>query len=397
MQFPTLQTLATTQVISLNEQSSLAEALSLMNKHTIRSLLVNSSQGYRLLQTKDLMAFHLQGVNFDVPLAQVLLPRALQLPPEADVQEAIKFISLHQAEQVCLVDADDQLCGIVTYTDLVQNLDPDALAESQRLGDLLRGMQLLQVNKEMPINLVLSLMQQQGVSTALISEDRVPLGVLTLSDVMRLLDANYDLFCRVDKVMSSPVSTLPEHFSVRQAINNMREKGFKRLIVVNNAKQVVGLISQQDLLNLYYSQWFGLVKQQQQDLLEKNQCLEQKSQAFTQLLEILEFPVLLLNAKGELDQFNQAAQQIFAKEKLLSGVTLQELMQGNPSAANAKAFFSKLAMGQAARTDVMFKSLTGHYQSYQLTARPLNNDASRGFMLLSFKPRQAIELTASYE
>lgn len=396
MQFPTLQSIATTQVISLNEQASLAEALGLINKHAIRSLLVNSSKGYRLLQAKDLMAFHLQGISFNVPLAQVLLPRALQLPPEADVQEAIKLISLHQAEQVCLVDADDQLCGIVTYTDLVRNLDPDSLAESQRLGDLLRGMQLLQVNKEMPISLVLGLMQQQGVNTALISEDRVPLGVLTLSDAMRLLDAGEDLSCRVDQVMSTPVSTLPEHFSVRQAISSMREKGFKRLIVVNNEKQVVGLISQQDLINLYYSQWFKLIKHQQQDLLEKNQRLEQKTQAFTQLLEMFDFPVLLLDAKGQLEQFNQAAQQIFAKEKLLLGVTLPLLMQGNPSAANAKDFFTKLEIGQAARAEVMFKSANGHYQAYQLTSRALNQDASRGFMLLSFKPRQATEFTSSY-
>ncbi|NLW04146.1 MAG: CBS domain-containing protein [Pseudomonadaceae bacterium] len=391
MPFPTLQALATTEVISLSEQASLAEALTLMNKNTIRSLLVNTSKGYRLLQAKDLMAFHLQGINFNVPLSQVLLPRALHLPPEADVQEAIKLISLHQAEQVCLIDANNKLCGIVTYTDLVQNLDPDTLAESQRIGDLLRGVQLLQVNKEMPISLVLGLMQQQGVSTALISEERVPLGVLTLSDAIRLLDKGSDLSCRVDQVMSSPVSTLPEHFSVRQAINSMRKKGFKRLVVVNDDNKMVGLISQQDLVNLYYSQWFELIKRQQQDLLENNQRLEQKSLAFAQLLEELDFPVLLIDANGQLDQFNLAAEQIFAKEKLLLGVTLQLLMQGNPSAANAADFFKKLAIGQASRAEVMFKSAKGHYQAYLMTSRPLNKDASRGFMLLSFKPRLVTE------
>lgn len=112
MQFPTLKSLATSEVISLVEQASLADALDLMNQHKIRSLLVSSSKGYRLLKAKDLMAFHLQGIKFNLPLSQVLLPRALYLPPEADIQEAIKFISLHQAEQVCLIDADDKLCGV---------------------------------------------------------------------------------------------------------------------------------------------------------------------------------------------------------------------------------------------------------------------------------------------
>lgn len=391
MQFPTLQSLATRQVISLDEQASLADALTLINQNTIRSVLVCTAKDYRLLNTKDLMAFHLQGVNFNTPLAQVMLPKVLCLPPDADVQEAIKLISLHQVEQVCLIDANNQLCGLVTYTDLVQNLDPDYLAESQRLGDLLRGVLLLQVNKEMPASLVLGLMQQQGVSTALISEGRKALGILTLSDVMRLLATNQDLSCRVDQVMSSPVSTLPEHFSVWQAVNNMREKSFKRLVVVNEEQLVVGLISQQDLVNLYYSQWFALIKKQQQDLLENNQRLEQKSLAFAQLLEELDYPALLLDAKGQLEQYNQAAKQIFTKEKIQLGVTLAELMQDNPSVANTKDFFVKLEVGQAAKTEVMFKSAKGYYQAYQLTCRHLTNNTSHGFMLLSFKPRQAIE------
>lgn len=390
MQLPTLQSLATRQVISLNEQASLTEALSLMNQHTIRSILVSTAKGYRLLQTKDLMSFHLQGIPFSVPLSQVLLPRALHLPPEANIQEAIKLISLHQAEQVCLIDTNNKLYGVVTYTDLVQNLDPDSLAESQRLGDLLRGMQLLQVNKEMPVNLVLGLMQQQGLSTALISEERIPLGVLTLSDVMRLLASGKDLSVRVDKVMSNPVSTLPEYFSVRQAINSLKEKGFKRLIVVNNEQQVIGLISQQDLVSLYYSQWFELIKKQQQELVENNQRLEHKSLAFSQLLEELDYPVLLFNVKGQLDEYNSASLQIFAQEKLVLGVTLAMLMEGNPSTANASTFFKKLETGQAVKTEVMFKSAKKYYQAYQLICRPLNA-AKRGFMLVSFKPRLAIE------
>jgi len=390
MQFPTLESLATHQVISLDEQASLADALALMNKYAIRSVLVCTAKGYRLLHTKDLMAFHLQGINFKVPLTQVMLPRALCLPPEADIQEAIKLISLHQAEQVCLVDTDNQICGLVSYTDLVQNLDPDALAESHRLGDLLRGMLLLQVNKEMPASLVLSLMQQQGVNTALISENRKPLGILTLSDVVRLLAKGQELSCRVDEVMSSPVDTLPEHFSVRQAVNTMREKSFKRLVVVNEEQLVVGLISQQDLVNLYYSQWFSLIKKQQQELLEKNQRLEQKNLVCLQLLEVLDYPALLLDTKGQLDQYNQVTQQIFAKEKLLPGVTLAELMLGNPSVANIKAVFTKIEAGQAAKAEVMFKSVKGYYQAYQLSCQPLG-DTGRGFMLLSFKPRQALE------
>lgn len=385
MQSQTLESLATRKVISLDEEASLAQALALMNQYTLRSLIITSRKGYRLLEAKNVMDFHLQGIDFNSPLSQLLLPRALQLPPEANLQDAIKYISLHQAEQVCLIDSNGQLSGLVTYTDLVQNLDPDSLAENQRLGNLLRGMELLQVNKEMPISLVLGLMQQQGVTTALVSEDRTPLGLLTLADVMRLLGAGTDLSTQVNQVMSSPVSTLPEHFTVRQAINSMHKKGFKRLVVANPQGKVVGLISQQDLVNLYYRQWFDLIKNQQQELLENNQHLKQQSLALIQLLEELDYPVLLLNNQGELDQHNQAAQSIFTKEKLLPGATLQQLMQDNPSAANIEEFFKQLELKKAAKTQVMFKSKSGHYQAYQLVSKPLSKDTNDSFILLSFK------------
>lgn len=393
MLFPTLQAIATRDVICLDETASLRQALELMNQQQIRSLLVRSVRGYKLLLSKDMVTFHLQGVAFSAPLSQVFLPPALQLPPDAGVEEAIRLISLHQAEQVCLVDSDNRLQGIVSYTDLIQSLDPETLAENQRLSDLLRGVQLLQVNKEMPVSLVLSLMQQQGVNTALISEDRVPLGVLTQTDAIRLLQSGADLAQTVERVMSSPVFTLTEQLSIRQALTTIREKGFKRLVVVDDRKKVVGLISQQDLVSIYYNQWFDLVKKQQQELKENNQRLQQKNQALTLLLDELGYPALLMSNASGIEYVNKEAVQLFARENLQPGMSIQELLSGHQPVAALEHFFDQLELGRPAQLSLLIKASSGEYQSCQLSSKPLTPHREQGFTLLSFKIRSGQEVS----
>lgn len=393
MLFPTLQAIATRDVICLDDTASLNQALELMNRQRIRSLLVRSTRGYKLLLTRDLVTFHLQGVTFTAPLSQVFLPPVLQLSPDAGVEEAIRLISIHQAEQVCLVDADGQLKGIVSYTDLIQSLDPETLAENQRLSDLLRGVQLLQVNKEMPVSLVLSLMQQQGVNTALISEDRVPLGVLTQTDAIQLLQSGADLSQTVERVMSSPVFTLTEQLSIRQALTAIREKGFKRLVVVDQQKKVVGLISQQDLVSIYYNQWFDLVKKQQQELKEKNQRLEQKNQALILLLDEIGYPALLMNSQSGIEYANKAATELFSVDLLQQGRSIQELLDGHQPVVALEHFFKQLLLGRPAQISLLIKSVSGEYQSYQLSSKPLTPDLDRGFTLLSFKVRMGQDVS----
>ncbi|MBE0505097.1 MAG: CBS domain-containing protein [Marinospirillum sp.] len=387
MLFPTLQAIATRDVICLDDTASLRQALELMNQQRIRSLLVRSARGYKLLLAGDLVTFHLQGVAFSAPLSQVFLPPALQLSPDASVEEAIRLISIHQAEQVCLVDADNQLKGIVSYTDLIQSLDPETLAENQRLSDLLRGVQLLQVNKEMPVSLVLSLMQQQGVNTALVSEDRVPLGILTQTDAIRLLQSGADLSQMVERVMSSPVFTLTEQLSIYQALTTIREKGFKRLVVVDEQKKVVGLISQQDLVSIYYNQWFDLVKKQQQELKENNQRLQQKNQALTLLLDEVGYPALLMSAQSGIEYANKAAVELFSVEMLQQGRSIQELLSGHQPVAALEHFFNQLALGRPAQISLLIRASSGEYQAYQLSSKPLTPDIDHGFTLLSFRIR----------
>ncbi|MDR9468080.1 CBS domain-containing protein [Marinospirillum sp.] len=372
MLFPKLDQLATPEVISLPDTASVQSALKLMKEHRIRALVVVSCKGYKLLHARDLVSFHLQGIDFSVPLAQVHLPLAPQLLPDSDVDEAIRLIGVHQVEQLCLVDDEGKLQGIVSYTDLVQSLDPELLAESQSLGELLRGVQVLQVNKEMPARVVLSLMQQQQVSTALISEECIPLGIVTQTDVIHLLEAGDDLIRPVEQVMSSPVFTLPASISIQHALASIREKRFKRLVVVDDSNRVVGLISQQDLLSIYYNQWFGLLKQQQEELTQANQELLQRNQLLSLVLDEINHAVLVIQSNNQVMFSNQVAEQLLGySPSALLDTRLDQLLAGSARSSELQEFYERLRLGLQASVQCELLLDSGSSQSMKVQAKPL--------------------------
>lgn len=53
----------------------------------------------------------------------------------------------------------------------------------------------------------------------------------------------------VGERMSKPVVTIKEDIPIQEALQIMRDKGIRRLPVVNNAGKLVGLVSEKDLLN----------------------------------------------------------------------------------------------------------------------------------------------------
>ena len=370
MFFPRLYELATREVIQLPARASVHQALEVMEEKSLRALVVVADRGYRLLQSRDLVNLHLQKVDFSLPLEQVHLPRVVQLPVDASVEEAIRVISLHQVDQVCLLDEQNEIQGIVSYTDLVHSLDPELLAETQSLAELLRTFQVLQVNREMPVQLAIALMHQQQVTTLLVSEEAVPLGILTQTDVIRLLQTREDLSQPVARFMSSPVFTLSDSLNIRQALLAIRNQGFKRLVVVGEDQRVVGLISQQDLVGLYYNQWLDLFKTQQQALQQTRLQLQQQNQLLSLVLNEIASPALVVRDGAELLFANRAAAKLLGYDPV--GLCQQPLTALLATCSDSSLdLVEKLSLGFALDQPCNLVTASGEKVAVHLQARPL--------------------------
>jgi len=97
-------------------------------------------------------------------------------------------------------------------------------------------------------------MQKRHVGAMVVVESRGdalrPTGIVTDRDIVRgQLNRGLDLHSlRVRDVMSRDLLTLPEHASISEAIERMNARSVRRAPIVNDAGDLVGIVSFDDLL-----------------------------------------------------------------------------------------------------------------------------------------------------
>jgi CBS domain-containing protein len=92
-------------------------------------------------------------------------------------------------------------------------------------------------------------MVERGVGSAVVLVDGKPAGIITDRDTCRAVAQGADGSDRkVAEYLSRKLMTAPPTMDVREAARVMREKGFRHLVVVDEAGKLVGVFSMRDLV-----------------------------------------------------------------------------------------------------------------------------------------------------
>ena len=333
MLLPKLRSLATEHVVTLAPTATVAEAVQTMQTHNIRDVVVPDGDGYRLFLSAMLLRLDAMGAELATPLGELDLPWATTLDPDANVVEGLKAIR-NRSEHICLVDGQGALRGILSYTDLAAGLDPQMLAQTQSVGDLFRWTQAPRLTREATLRQAMAAMAEQGQEAAVIVDGDHPVGILTQKDIINLLAARTDPGHAVGRSMTAPVETLPEHASIAEALSLCRERKIKRVVVVDDAGRLTGVISQKELVNLYFNQWFALLQEQQGELAQLNRELQESNRALASITEEVPGGLLVLDPDGHITRASRRAGSILGtSSEALIGRPVTALLSCNPELA----------------------------------------------------------------
>ncbi|MFP4160444.1 MAG: CBS domain-containing protein [Ectothiorhodospira sp.] len=327
MYFPTLESIATRQVITLRGDCCIREGARAMDRYGVRNVVVlvgDRDREFRVLRVADLLALRADGVPFDTPLSTLDLPRVPTLPPDADVLEGIDRMR-DGAGYLCLTSEHGALVGIVSHSDLVAGIDPQLLTESQALGDLIAGIRFLQVAADATVCQVFARMRAGGHDAAVVLDGEDPVGILTRGDTVHLLAEDAPLEQPVSGVMSTPLETVPETCTIQAALAAAREKGYKRIVVRRGDGSLLGVVTQKYLLALFYNRWIGWFKVQNAELLRAQKALRAERDRLDLVAGALAEGVVVTDAVGCIEYVNPAATGLLGVDPaVLKGRPLDE-------------------------------------------------------------------------
>lgn len=284
MKFPLIQDVATIDLVKIDIDSFVDDALDLMYKHNHRDVIViDKNVDFYIITAPEILKLKLNNSSENKKLSDLNLAKIPIIQKDENILDTIKFIE-NNIEYIAVVDQELKLFGLLTHTDIVSHIDPETLMENYRLSDLMKmNKDIQKISKDTITNEVLEKIISNNYDCVVIIENKIPIGVLTTKDVVKLLKNKPDLTLPVSQYMSTPIITLDETSSIKEAVSFMKEQHFKRIVIVNGKKEFTGLILQKELISLSYSRWAMLMKQYSTELSEINYLLEQKNKKFEKM------------------------------------------------------------------------------------------------------------------
>ncbi len=283
MKFPNIGEIATHQIISVSINDTLSYAIEQMMQSEHRSIVIIREDGFSVLNVFDVINFKNKQYDLEIPLSDLHLAKVPVLKKEQNILDALEQIE--SAEFICVIDETNSLYGLVTHSDITANMDPDILMESYKLEDFFKiGKKVKTVTPDTSTSDVLKDMVKLAYDNIIIvDESAQPIGILTTKNIISLVKLHKDLTLSIRDYMISPVETLTQSTSIKDALAYIKTKHYKRAVIVDNEGIFVGVISQSELISLTYSNWVTLMHQHEEELAEVNTLLQKKTQKYEKL------------------------------------------------------------------------------------------------------------------
>ena len=96
---------------------------------------------------------------------------------------------------------------------------------------------------------IAQLMKERKIGSVVIVEKGKPVGIVTERDLVhRVMAEGKDPYsCYADQVATKPVIAVSIHADVEMVVDIMNDYGIRRIVVVDNDDQVIGIVTTDDL------------------------------------------------------------------------------------------------------------------------------------------------------
>ena len=123
-----------------------------------------------------------------------------------------------------------------------------------RVGDIMKQ-DVISIDEEAPVTEVAKLMKIHDIGSIVIAKNKKAEGMITEKDIIHQVVANGDDSSKINagKIMSKPLKVVRPDTTLEEAAKMMKQYSIKRFPVVNENNELVGMISEGDIMNVFPS------------------------------------------------------------------------------------------------------------------------------------------------
>lgn len=273
---PTVYDIAITNVVSIDIEKNLNDAIEKLSKANLRTIVIKNKKQdcFHILTTMQILQFKLDNVDKETLLNKLTIPKAKTLDKNMNLVNVLNHIDF--SDEYMVITDKSELLGIVSYTDIINNIDPQLIMEKQTISSLIHQYEAITADEDITTFDAISLLKDSSTDAILVLDKKSkPKGIFTTKDFIDIIHYDCDLSKPIKEYMTTPVETLNDDTTVSNAINFIKQKHYKRIVVVNKKGEVSGIITQKALLRTFYNKWIQLIKEEGSRISETNKQLKQ--------------------------------------------------------------------------------------------------------------------------
>lgn len=277
---PTVEEICVKDIVTASINSTVEDAIKQMAKSNVRSVLIldYDCHEYYIFTSNDAIEYKLQNISLQTKLKDVVLQRAQKVDSKVSILEIID--QEETIDEYLVAVHENRIIGILSQSDIINNIDPKLLMQRQTIGKLLLQYTPVTVYKDEAAINTIKLMKYKHVDAVIIMDgDNKPAGIFTTKDFLNILDKDLELNVPVHKYMSSPLLTVGNDIKIYEALEFIKEKHFKRIVVADENGEISGVITQTELLRIVNNKWMEIIKERGQELSKANETLLKKAES----------------------------------------------------------------------------------------------------------------------
>ncbi len=238
-----------TQIITASADDSVLAAARCMSENGISCVVVTDDEMViGILTDKDI----LKGIaGKDTEFHRLKISQRMSSPvevasPDQSVIAAGRTMETKGIKRLPVVDGG-ALVGVVTQTDIMRGLI--SISPLGAVSDIM-STQIAQIGTDASIAEAAQVMAAKGISCLIARHRGEVAGILTEKDVLRRVVAlrKDPTTTQVVDIMSFPIASVPSTYSVLSAGKKMETMRLHRLLVMENGREVCGIITQTDIM-----------------------------------------------------------------------------------------------------------------------------------------------------
>lgn len=275
---PSVSDICIKDIVSIDISLSLSDAVQKMREHNVRSVLVIGSKckNYFILTTNDAIEYKIKDISLNTKLCDMTLQEVHKIDANVNILEIINQDEI--TDEYLIVLDNDNIIGILSQTDIINNIDPQSLIQKQTISNIILQYSVQTIyQNEATINAIKIMKDKNIDSIIIIDNDNKPLGIFTTKDFLNVIHHNADIKLPIKNHMSSPLQTLSSNVIIYEALEFIKIKHFKRIVVTNEFGKISGVITQAELLRLINNKWMELIKDRGAELSKINEKLMEKA------------------------------------------------------------------------------------------------------------------------